>query len=156
MGFPLVTASGYIQQGRLRIYHRRLFDEQIRGLKDGWDVDIEISRFRATRSQKQNAYYHGVVLQWLMDYTGIGADVLHDLMKVKFLSRTEVVLNRDGEIVDRLIIGTSTRPLQTHEFAAYVDAIRQWAAEKLELYIPDPDPLWRLSGPDDPGPGGVS
>jgi hypothetical protein len=149
MSIPLVTASGVIRHGRLVLHNRRLFDEAVRGLREGWEVDMALTRFRATRSVKQNAYYHGYVLQRLMEHTGIKADVLHDMMKVKFLSRTEVVLDHNGDVVDKFILGKSTAPLKTHEFSAYVDEIRQWAAEKLQLDIKDPDPSWRSAPPEE-------
>jgi hypothetical protein len=149
MSLPLVTVTGCIRRGKLHLHNRAQFDSAVSGLTDGWEVDILITRFRATRSAKQNAYYHGVVLQRLMDHTGIAADVLHDMMKVKFLSRTEVVLDENGDVIDKFILGRSTRPLKTDEFSAYVDDIRQWAAEKLGLNIPDPDPSWRTAPVDE-------
>lgn len=158
MSLSLVTGTARVVDGRLRIHNRRLFDEAVRTyLRDGWEVELEITRLRATRSQKQNGYYFGVVLAMLSEYTGHSVDTLHDLLKVKFLSRTEVVLDANGDVLDKIILGTSTRRLKTVEFARYVDDIRQWAALKLHLDIPDPDPSWRTPAPeeslDEPGYG---
>ena len=136
MAFPVVTASGVIRGGRLVIHDRKAFDSAVKGLKDGWEVDLEVSRFRATRSLQQNRYYHGVVLRAITEYTGIDSATLHDLLKVKFLSREEAVVNAAGEIVDKVTLGTSTRGLTMDEFTAYIEQIRVWAAEKLELDIP--------------------
>lgn len=143
MSLPEVTASGYIKGGRLMLHHRRQFDDAVRGLKDGWEVEIEIFRLRATRSRKQNAYYFGKVLKDIAEHTGHSASTLHELLKVKFLSRTEVVLDASGDVVDKFVLGKSTSGLKTDEFARYVDEIRQWAAEKLGCVIDDPDPSWR-------------
>ena len=137
MAFPVVTASGVIRNGRLVIHDRKAFDSAVRGLKEGWEVDIEISRFRATRSVQQNRYYHGVVLQAISEFTGMDSATLHDLFKVKFLSREEAVVNTAGEIVDKVILGTGTRGLTVDEFTAYIEQIRVWAAEKLGLDIPE-------------------
>lgn len=145
MSLPLVTASGRIEGGRLKIHNRRLFDAAVAALRDGWEVEIEITRLRATRSQKQNAYYFGKVLPMLNEHTGQSVDTLHDLLKVKFLSRTEIIQDAEGHIVEQVILGRSTRHLNTAEFAQYVDEIRLWAAETLQLDIPDPDPSWRQS-----------
>lgn len=152
MGVPLVTASGCIKGGRLCIHNRPAFDEAVRGLRDGWEVEIEIGRLRATRSVQANRYYFGVVLAEIARHTGHDVDTLHELLKVRHLSRTEVVIDAHGNIVDKVILGRSTRQLNISEFAEYVDAIRLWAAEKLCMEIPDSDPTWRQSM-EEPGYG---
>ena len=143
MSFPLITASGEIRNGRLHLHNRRAFDEMVATLRDGWEVEIDIHRLRATRSRKQDKYYFGLVLKNLSEHTGISRDTLHEMMKVKFLSRSEVVLDANGDVIEQIVLGRSIRPLKTDVFARYVDEIRQWAAEKLGLNIPDPDPSWR-------------
>lgn len=139
MAFPVVTASGVIRGGRLVIHDRKAFDSAVRGLKNGWEVDIEVSRFRATRSLAQNAYYHAVVLVYLARHTGMDVAVWHDMLKVKFLSKEEFVKSPEGIIVEKFTLGDTTRKLDTQEFDDYIERIRLWAAEKLNLYIPVPN-----------------
>lgn len=139
MSLPLVTASGYIKAGRLMIRNRAQFDAAIGGLKDGWEVEVEVSRLRATRSQQANRFYWGVVLDALAQHTGYTPEELHDLMKCRFLPKERAFLDGNGDVVEQYVLGGSTRGLDTAEFAEYVNKIREWASSVLNCYIPDAD-----------------
>ena len=139
MSLPLVTASSYIKAGRLMIRQRAAFDSAISGLKDGWEVEVEILRLRATRSQQANRFYWGVVLHTLSQHTGYTPEELHDLMKCKFLPKERAFLDGNGEVVEKFVLGGSTRSLDVGEFATYVNQIRDWAGAALACYIPDSD-----------------
>lgn len=58
----------------------------------------------------------------------------HDLMKAKFL-KVEKVNEKTGEIITS--IGTTTS-ITTTEMMDYIASIQQWAAEFLNIDIPDP------------------
>ena len=61
---------------------------------------------------------------------------VHDYMKYKFLK--EPVVNEDtGEVLYERI--NSTTDLSTAEFNNYIEVVRKWAAENLDIYIPDPN-----------------
>ncbi len=138
MSIPLVTASGHIKNGRLLIRDRKAFDACVAGLRDGWEVEIEISRLRATRSGQSNRFYWGVVLKTISDHTGYSAEEVHDLMKAKFLPKHLAFTDGNGEVVEQFVLGGSTRKLDTGEFSEYMNKIIEWAAgEPLCLYIPD-------------------
>jgi hypothetical protein len=139
MALPLVTASGYIKAGRLMVRDRKSFDSAVSGLKDGWEVELEVTRLRATRSQQANRYYWGVVIKALADRTGYTSDEIHELMKAKFLPKELAILNGNGDVVDQFVLGGSTRSLDTVEFYEYVERVREWAGTELEIYIPVPD-----------------
>jgi hypothetical protein len=139
MSVPLVTASGYIKAGRLMVRDRAQFDAAISGLKDGWEVELEVVRLRATRSQPQNRFYWGVVLHTLSQHTGYTPEELHDLMKCKFLPKERAFLDGNGEVVEQFVLGGSTRSLDTSEFSTYVNQIRDWASSVLNCYIPEAD-----------------
>lgn len=138
MSLPLVTASGRIEHGRLKIHNRRLFDAAVSALRDGWEVEIEITRLRATRSQQANRYYWGVVIQHLHELTGYAVEELHELMKAKFLPKDLAFSDQSGRVIEQYVLGGSTRGLDTAEFYQYIERIREWAADSLGLYIPDP------------------
>lgn len=137
MSLPLVTATGTIRNGKLHIANRAQFDETVRALGDGWQVEIEITRLRATRSGQANRYYWGVVIKALHDLTGYTDAELHDLMKAKFLPKELAFTDGNGDVVEAFVLGGSTRGLNTQEFSEYVNRIRDWAADKLGLYIPE-------------------
>lgn len=139
MSLPLVTASGYIKAGRLMFHNRRAFDSAVSGLKDGWEVEVEISRLRATRSAQQNRAYWGVIIAALTDHTGYTPEEIHEILKCKFLPKELAILKDNGDVVDKFVMGGSTRGLDTQEFGDYMERIKEWAAQELDLYIPDFD-----------------
>lgn len=139
MSLPLVTAPASIRNGRIHFHDRRQFDAAVSGLREGWEVEVQVVRLQATRSSQANRFYWGVVIAELSRYTGYTPDELHDLMKCKFLPKDRAFLDGNGEVVEAFVIGGSTRGLDTSEFAAYVNAIRDWASSALGLYIPDAD-----------------
>jgi hypothetical protein len=134
----LVVASATVKDGRLFIRNRRDFDRQIAQMKDGWEMELSVSRRRATRSPQANAYYWGVVLQLLSEFTGYTVEEMHDICKAKFLPKKLAIADSNGEVVGEFVLGGSTRTLNTNEFYEYVERIRQWSAE-LDCYIPDPN-----------------
>jgi hypothetical protein len=89
------------------------------------------------RSNAQNAYYWGVVIQMIADHCGYGSrdeiEILHDYLRAKYLKRT-IVLDHCEEV--KVL---STTDLSTTEFMEYCQKIQMWASLKLGLSIPDPN-----------------
>jgi len=81
------------------------------------------------RSNNQNKYYHGVVVEILRRYCGYLPDEMHLALREKFLS---VVDNRGLKKI------RSTTSLTTAEFEEYTASIRTWAATDLGVDIPEP------------------
>jgi hypothetical protein len=131
------VTTGHVEGGKLEIRNRAQLSQALRGMKDG-EVLIRIERLRATRSQRQNAWYWGVIVQMLADHTGYTPDEMHEVLKAKFIPKRFAVADGNGEIRDELVIGGSSAALNTVEFGEYCEAIRQWAAENLSVVIPDP------------------
>lgn len=134
-----VIASAVVRQGQLRIHNRRAFDDQIRQFKDGAQVEVAVTIRRTSRSLKANAWYWGGIIQPISDYTGYTPDEVHEWAKAKFIPKKLAICNGNGEVVDEYVLGGSTRKMNTIEFSEYCEALRQWAAETLNLYIADPD-----------------
>lgn len=130
----LVVASATVKAGKLYIRHRRQFDLQIAQMKDGWELEVAVQRRRATRSVTANAYYWGVVLFYVSEHTGDSPEDLHEYFKKRFNPKP-LAIAREGE--DQVIGGT-TRTMNTVQFYAYVEQIRQFAAEFLDCNIPSP------------------
>lgn len=104
---------------------------------------ITIEKWRSTRSNQQNRWYWGVVLDALSEHTGYTPEECHDLCKRKFLPKTLALSDGNGVVVEELVIGGSTTKLNTQQMAQYCDDIRDWAASEFGLLIADPDPDWR-------------
>jgi hypothetical protein len=85
---------------------------------------------KMNRSQKQNAYYWGVVLKIMGDEIGYLPDEVHQLMGKQFLSYER----SPGELFLK-----STSKLSTVEFEDYLANVRRFAATELSIMVPLPN-----------------
>ena len=129
-------------QGALRIYNRPLFEEEVRAMSREKDlaVTVEVKVKRRFRSDVQNAYYWGVVISMIVDRLrelghDVDRDLTHEFLKGRFLY-SELTDPTTGEVMK---IPRKTSELATGEFMDYLEHIKQFAAETLDLYIPDPN-----------------
>lgn len=129
-------------QGALRIYNRPLFDEEVRSMSREKDlaVTIEVKLKKRFRSDVQNAYYWGVVVAMVSDRLKelgheVDRDLTHEFLKGRFLY-SELTDPTSGDVMK---IPRKTSELATEEFIAYMEQVKQFAAETLDIYIPDPN-----------------
>jgi hypothetical protein len=87
------------------------------------------------RSDKQNAYYWGVVIQMLCDNLGYFPDEVHELLKMKFWGTKEII-DFEGKIK---IIGNSTTTTNTKDYEIKLEMIRIWALQEFGIDIPKPN-----------------
>ena len=127
-------------QGSLRISNRPLFEEEIRSMSRDKDypVTIEVKPRRVYRSLPMNSYYWGVVVAMISERLrelghDVDKDLTHEFLKGKFLY-TEMIT--DTEIVK---IPRKTSELTTTEFEGYLEMVKQFSAETLNVFIPDPN-----------------
>lgn len=128
---------GTVSDGRLVLDARQAFIEAVRTL-EGRQVVLELRQSRK-RSNQQNRYYWGAVLtivQYGMKQVGVTMSIeqVHDLMKFKHLKAEYVTT--DGEIINSIGSTTDLNPI---EFSDYIDRIREWALEYLNIDIPEPN-----------------
>lgn len=116
---------------------QKLF-ESLRKLKDVpyW---IEIKVDRNKRSGNQNRYYWGVVLKLLSEHTGFTKEEMHETLRRKFLKYNKVLPT--GEQVE---VMESTTDLDTKEFEIYLDDVKRFSIQELDVYIPDPNEVLEL------------
>ncbi len=103
-------------------------------------IELEIKVRRKQRSTQQNKYYWPVVVGMVCEaLRHLGHDVdeqeTHELLKSKFNSE-KIVNDETGEVLE---IPKSTARLNTVEMMDYIAKIQMWAAEFLNIVIPDPD-----------------
>jgi len=95
-------------------------------------VSVIIKIQSKDRSNNQNGYYWGCVIELIANHCGYRQswerEELHGELKRLFLPKH-----------GRLQITRSTSDLNTVEFEEYLSKIRQWASEYLSLYIPLPN-----------------
>lgn len=106
----------------------------------GKRVTIEIEKTRSKRSGQQNRYLWGVVYECLqMGFKDLGhresKETIHEFCKQRFL-RKEIVHEETGEV---LTLTKSTTELTKSEMMDYIAEIQQFAAEYLNVIIPDPN-----------------
>ena len=133
-----VKAFGHIDEnGKMTLFSRDIFINDLKALS-GSIIQLVVSK-AGKRSSPQNRYYWGGVLpivrEGLKDLgTPLSIEQVHDLMKFKFLLIEYVT--SDGEIIKSI---GSTKALSKEQFNEYIESIKQWSAEYLNVYIPDPN-----------------
>jgi hypothetical protein len=113
----------------------------LRGLI-GEVVEVIIRKRRSKRSDRANRWYWGCILEALSEKTGHTPDELHEYCKARFIPKRLAICDGNGVVIDDRVVGGSTTKLNREEMADFCEEIRRWAAQDLELVIPDPDPKW--------------
>lgn len=96
--------------------------------------------FKKDRSNNQNRYYWGVIIDLLSEHTGFIREEMHEVLKHKFLRYTLWIPKKDG-VKEQSIIAKSTTDLTTKAFEQYMSDIRQWASSDLGLFLPEPNEM---------------
>jgi hypothetical protein len=102
---------------------------------EGKDIEVTIKAEQKRRSNRQNAYYWGIVVKVMADAAGYTPDEMHDALRHRLLLHRSFT-NDAGE---ELEIPCSTAKLSAGEFEDYMRACRQFGAEFFGVYIPDPN-----------------
>jgi hypothetical protein len=107
-------------------------------LKDG-NYMIDITK-QNKRSNPQNRYYWGLVIPMMKKaFEDLGheltAEEVHEFLKARF-NFTEVINEQTAEMIQ---IPLSTTRLNKSDFSEYIEKIQRFAAEFLNLVIPDPN-----------------
>ena len=110
---------------------------------------VRIEPEEKQRTKRQNRYLWGVVYKHLVDNDpgyfvneeterllhgrGIAVtEIVHEFCKAQFLPPVDLGIGGGMRITK------STAKLNRQEFNNYVENIRRWAAETLQVFIPDP------------------
>lgn len=124
--------------------------QELEALPEGKAWRVKVEEHKAERSDPQNNYYHGVVLEKIAEAWGVETEEAHEWLcgtrwgwKDKKVPRTP--RNPDG--LESTPRRTTTRGydgkrsvLNKVQFEEFVEFARRFAATKLNLFIPDPDP----------------
>jgi len=114
----------------------------------GQYLDITIEPHKDQRSAKANNYYWGVVLALMAEHTGHTADDLHDAMCARFLpseqKRIDFFNQLTGECLEVPVDPRRSSKLKGEPFYQFVEMVREFARDFLQVETPDPDPeYWR-------------
>ena len=133
-----IVTTATVQRGKLRVRNWTRIAQRLAQSKDGEYV-VRIERKHAHRSQQQNRFWWGVCVDLVSEHTGYSPDEVHELAKQMFLPKKLAVADGNGEGVGEFVLGGSTAKLNTLEFGEFIERFRQWAAETLDVVIPDPE-----------------
>lgn len=145
---PAFILSTHNRERALTLAHTvlRSLDERV-----AWQVTVE--PVKVTRTIQQNRYLNGVAYKAIGERTGYEREELHEYFLGLFFGwRTKKVprkpSNPKGE--ESVPIRSTTKNedgkrevLSTEDFWKYVEFLQRFAAEKLHIIIPDPDPALR-------------
>ncbi len=90
-----------------------------------------------SRSNSQNSYYWGVVIETLSDELGYTPDEMHEIIKHRFLTQNDIIKGKTGAVY--VSHSKSTTSLTTKEFEDLMTRIRQWASMDLGIFIQEPN-----------------
>ena len=127
---------GYMENG---VFQCRAFWDWM-GVPGRESVTVTVSDTRPKRSNPQNRYYFGVVVELIylaLKESGweVTREGTHELLRVRFLSEDRPIGN-DGEFVTRV---KSTTELDGKEFGEYVEDCKRFAAEYWNVVVPEPN-----------------
>jgi hypothetical protein len=128
-----VFAADIDASGRLKLLRRDLLERHLAGLI-GQRVEVLVRLPKNKRSERQNRYYWGVVVQMLSEFTGHTPDEIHDHLKWRFLRVAADAANNRPLVTVR-----STAALATAEFEKFLEDVRMWAGQALSVHIPLPN-----------------
>jgi hypothetical protein len=127
---------GTIENGKLELINPTEYQTYLNTLSG--EVELTVKKRTKKRTLSQNAYYWGVVVKMIAEETGHDSDEIHELMKQMFLKD---LIKIKGEIYETV---KSTTELETKGFSLdYIERIKYWAMEKLNLNIPSPDEVYK-------------
>jgi hypothetical protein len=139
-----VLADGFIKGGKIALDDVRTLHLDIAAaFGEGEAVVLSVESVQAAVSRQARGYYFGVVLKALRQYSGHTIDDLHAWAKAKFTPKHLTILDGNGRVVDDLVIGSTTTTFSPEEFFDYVEALRAFMLQRLNVSTPDPDPKWR-------------
>jgi len=124
--------NGDVKNGKLILKEMDGFRIWMDGL-EGQKVQVIVRKPRKIRSQKENKYYWGVVVEMISLETGQDKDTIHNVLKDLFLKERVILKNKEYEVIK------STAGLTTTQFEEFLVKCRQWGSVELNLYIPEPN-----------------
>jgi len=131
----LAKHYGVVEHGNLKMDNQQDFDTSV-SLLDGEVVEVTVRKKKKMRTIKQNAYYWGVVIKLISDDTGHTPDEIHEFCKQRFLKS---LIRLKDEIYSTV---ESTTDLESNGFSNdYIEKIKQWAYEDLNITIPEAEQL---------------
>jgi hypothetical protein len=131
-----------VQNGHISDNCRHAIAQALRTLS-GKEVKVTIEERKKKRSLSQNAYYWSVVIPAVTNAinehgNSMTGEQVHEFLKAEVGGLHQTVTMPTGEI--KSVVGSST-VLTTMQFENYMEQVRVWAAEMLQIVIPLPNEM---------------
>lgn len=137
-----LTTYGAIKAGRLSWQNPERLRDTFATFPEG-PVEIVIRCARRKHSDPQRGYYWAVVIPIITNAINeqqgeeaFSRDDVHQYLRQ--LHNTKVTIHPDT--LQEVKIPASTSNLTTVGFSEYTERCKDWAAQMLSVFIPDPDP----------------
>ena len=139
-----IKHTGKVLNRKIEFDNQDLLRKHLTSL-DGKDVEVlirQVKVFNHTRSNNQNAYYWGVIVEACRSAIsqewgeGITREQAHDTLK-EYCNFQELV---KGQKIIR--ITNSTADLTTDQFEAFTQRCREWMFNFFNVVVPLPNEMW--------------
>lgn len=115
------------------------FDREWATVGEGEQRILEIREESVKRTDRQNKFWHAVVIPAFAEHCGYRNDEMKEALSLALIPKT--VRSLDGT---EMTVPGHTSELSVKQFNELIERAQQLGAE-MDIYIPDPDPAWRLN-----------
>jgi len=95
---------------------------------------VSVQLYRRTKSNEQNRYYRGVVVQRFADYWGCANEEAHGALSFEHLA-----VHSDNPEMPAYVKSTRLSEWDTGMWERYMDFLRRWGMEKFNIRIELPN-----------------
>ena len=124
-----------VADGKLQFSNPTVLFAHIGKFRPEDELEVTVEKRRLHRSNQQNRYYWGVVLNVIAKETGHSAEELHEIYKRMFLPRKTIKYKER----DYPVPGTTTE-CDISDFHEYIERVRAEAAS-LGIIVPNPNEI---------------
>jgi hypothetical protein len=144
----MIDVIGNVKDGTINLPSR--FREWVLRAYEGKEIRVTVKEYRDTRSDRQNAYYWGVVVphlvagfvslgnSWLNPQNKEHQEMIHEILKERFLANgVELVMG--SEVIKTKPTTTKADTMEMHQF---IERVRMFAMETMGVYVPEPNEIF--------------
>ena len=132
-----IETNGFIKDGKITFRNIARFKNEL--LNSGWnEFEVTVEKKKKRRSTQSNRYYWGVVVSSIRDAfrelgNEVDSELTHEFLKGRF-HYSEFIDTKTGEVIK---LPKTTTEMSNSEFSEYIERIKVFASEVLNIYIPD-------------------
>lgn len=121
----------------LELVNKDAFRLWLLTFKPGTRVAVTVKKYRKKRTDPQNRYYWGVVVETIRQHCGYEKEEMHENLKRLHASSPDPNYLAIPNSTRHLVRIESTARMSTERFSEYIEDVKRWAAVELGVYVPD-------------------